>query len=590
MSLLKPGKKVLEKVLGLTALSKNKSKFTATPNGDAEQRKLGLRLLALILMFSSVLTCTLTIVQLATEYQREMHAIDASLLEIERSRLKTIIETVWLMDYALLKPSLDGLVSSEYISYSAFYNEYGKLLVESGTFRKGAIVKTSELPLVRSEPLTKSLINLGKIVIQADLEPVYDRLKRQLLNILVAQTFKTFLTSIFILYIFYRLVTRHLYTIRDFIQYEMRFYDFSHKQLALERDSGQDELQVIVDSINSMQHDLSSNFELLKQENNRRLEAEQAIRGYADDLVQIIDSITEAILVVDISGRLLLINHTGLELLGCAGQYKAAHKRLLLQNLITLSVGSDMRGVDIQALWMDCKRADKPYTFSGFCSINALTTEPMFPVSLTLVPVNFAAGGLQDDGTKNIMLLIKDESSSARLKEISYNATHDYLTGMHNRMAFDTHLAKILQQAEASPAHISLAIIDLDKFKQINDIGGHLAGDRVLQNVASIIHEIAGPQDFSARLGGDEFAIIFRQPLHKSYKLAAMIINRLEELKFIYKQQDLGISASIGLTAVYPGVDLPEKIYSRADQACYSAKHLGGGCIITEERKEKVYG
>ncbi|AKH19771.1 diguanylate cyclase domain-containing protein [Sedimenticola thiotaurini] len=161
--------------------------------------------------------------------------------------------------------------------------------------------------------------------------------------------------------------------------------------------------------------------------------------------------------------------------------------------------------------------------------------------------------------------------NSLRIKHI---AMHDQLTRLPNRLLFDERVSQALAHAKRHQEQVAIAVLDLNKFKPVNDTYGHLAGDYVLQQVASRIRTTLRQEDIVARTGGDEFTILLVgiNSLQDINIIATKLADRLHE-PFIWKGQKLSVGVSIGI-ALYPthGDDLTE-LFHHADIAMYQAKH-----------------
>lgn len=159
---------------------------------------------------------------------------------------------------------------------------------------------------------------------------------------------------------------------------------------------------------------------------------------------------------------------------------------------------------------------------------------------------------------------------------LSYLAHHDVLTGLANRALFEDLLTTSVARAERLRSNFSLLFIDLDNFKDINDSSGHAAGDSLLRTVAERLMAVARQSDTVARLGGDEFAVLI--DVGNSTQDATSAAQRiLDELARPYRldDNDVRISASIGI-ATYPvDGDKAAELLSNADAAMYSAKQAG---------------
>ena len=156
------------------------------------------------------------------------------------------------------------------------------------------------------------------------------------------------------------------------------------------------------------------------------------------------------------------------------------------------------------------------------------------------------------------------------------NARHDPLTGLMNRRAFSSALKQIADHSAHSENRI-LAMIDLDRFKPVNDLYGHAAGDATLQTVAKRLNDEIGAVGKFARLGGDEFAVIFNSSIdaNKAERLTRRLLHRMEEA-VEYEDNQIFISSSVGLVNWKVSSPYAEAL-RRADKALYTAKNSGRG-------------
>jgi diguanylate cyclase (GGDEF)-like protein len=160
--------------------------------------------------------------------------------------------------------------------------------------------------------------------------------------------------------------------------------------------------------------------------------------------------------------------------------------------------------------------------------------------------------------------------------QLSQLARTDYLTGLPNRVHFDTLGSAQLHEARAGTSNLVLALIDLDGFKGVNDVHGHAAGDELLKKVSLRIRSVLTTADLAARLGGDEFAILFGagcdpgQAQAVGDELTRLLKQPFEVAGFVVQ-----ISGSVGLAAFEEAADSFTAIVARADQAMYRAKNAG---------------
>jgi diguanylate cyclase (GGDEF)-like protein/PAS domain S-box-containing protein len=173
---------------------------------------------------------------------------------------------------------------------------------------------------------------------------------------------------------------------------------------------------------------------------------------------------------------------------------------------------------------------------------------------------------------------IQVDVTKARIasQQISYQATHDMLTGLINRYEFENRLADVITDAQQDNSTHVLCFLDLDQFKIINDTCGHVAGDELLRQLGLLLGDNIQPQDTLARLGGDEFAILMKHcSLANAEKTANDVLELIERFQFMWKKNIFSIGVSIGLTEISSRSKDTTEILIRADSACYAAKDLG---------------
>jgi diguanylate cyclase (GGDEF)-like protein len=163
-----------------------------------------------------------------------------------------------------------------------------------------------------------------------------------------------------------------------------------------------------------------------------------------------------------------------------------------------------------------------------------------------------------------LLALVKNESE------------RDLLSGVLNRRGIEQKLDIELQRAGRSGQNISIALIDVDHFKAINDYAGHAAGDSALRDVVSAISGRLRTYDFLGRFGGDEFLLIFP---HTSCSDALIVASRIEQSvrELRIPGAGLPLTISVGLTQATPG-EVASPLLARADKALYNAKNAGRNC------------
>ena len=198
---------------------------------------------------------------------------------------------------------------------------------------------------------------------------------------------------------------------------------------------------------------------------------------------------------------------------------------------------------------------------------------------MTITPVKNRAGAI-----RNFIAVKKDITDRKRAQQdLEDLASRDSLTGLPNRRVF---LEEFETYLNNRPEHAGmLMMLDLDKFKAVNDTYGHLCGDRVLVEFADVLRQSLRDQDLTGRLGGEEFALLL-PGMHseQGMQIAQRLCQRLSETPVHCDDNTLiDITVSIGLTAICSSDRTPEMVIDRADQALYLAKRNG------RNRTEIVY-
>ncbi|BBY57378.1 hypothetical protein MSAR_05140 [Mycolicibacterium sarraceniae] len=176
----------------------------------------------------------------------------------------------------------------------------------------------------------------------------------------------------------------------------------------------------------------------------------------------------------------------------------------------------------------------------------------------------------------SILSVVRDISEVRRLQhQLEQLARTDPLTALLNRRSFTARLGLELDLVQRGQAGLTLLLLDLDNFKDINDRFGHVAGDRVLETVGQVLTEETRPQDVAARLGGDEFCVALINTDADSARDVAQRISR--RIRGICGQdgRPLGISASVGVAQAEEQDKTAEDLLSRVDVLLYQVKSSG---------------
>ena len=184
-----------------------------------------------------------------------------------------------------------------------------------------------------------------------------------------------------------------------------------------------------------------------------------------------------------------------------------------------------------------------------------------------------------------LVLLASAHQSRVSTRKIIRRATSDSDTGLPNRIAFEDSARNALRSIGPTQ---TLAYLDFDHFKLINDTASHEAGDSLIRAIASMLAANLYPQDRLFLIGGDEFAILFQCEGREAELRAQRVLESIESFRSPWNENILSTTASIGLATLRPGQGDFAQLLTQADAACFTAKELGGNriCISDQESPE----
>lgn len=196
----------------------------------------------------------------------------------------------------------------------------------------------------------------------------------------------------------------------------------------------------------------------------------------------------------------------------------------------------------------------------------------------------------RDNETIGTVMVIHDVTElKGMARQLSYQASHDSLTGLINRHEFELQLDKLLASARQNDQQHAMCYLDMDDFKIVNDTCGHIAGDEMLKSITSLLKRQVRETDVLARLGGDEFGILFDScPVEQVSYVVEKMRHAVSEFSFAWEDNVFNASISIGVVPVNRDSGTITDVLSAADSACYVAKERGRNCIhvYTEDDNE----
>lgn len=490
---------------------------------------------------------------LASSWLDEMHA-GPSVLEIE---VLDNAGEIAFRDIETLK------MVNQYLGEERFSREPGsphaplKWISESGVnrvlagervfeYNRDIAVATFMMPIPRQDAClnchgydTNSL--RGAVVFSVSTEDAEKRIQKMRRNLWAIAIFLVLVLGVLLWSVLRISVLKPITSLRDGI---VRIAQ-GDRNIALLR-GRKDELGEVLTSFNKMQEALTV--------------SEARIRA-------VMDNVPEGIVITDDRGRIDTLNPAAERLF----QYSA--KELIGKPINVLETeGRELEHIVEKSLSLDMTHGE----ISGVSrEVTALRKDgEKFPLEATL-------SQMQVGEKRYVVSIMRDITHhKEETAALHYKAMHDPLTGIPNRTLFFDRLEHALSVSKREAGHFALIIMDLDRFKLINDREGHHIGDLVLLEVAARTQKLLRKSDTVARLGGDEFAIILPgMDAHYASQVAEKILQSIRE-PFIIEDKELDLGVSVGV-ALYPKHGSDRAILmKRADEAMYHAKRLKLGSMV----------
>ena len=293
-----------------------------------------------------------------------------------------------------------------------------------------------------------------------------------------------------------------------------------------------------------------------------------------------LDAMGESVITVDAEGRIDYINHAAEGLLGQSFAQVVGKSFAEVASLVDetdrRSLGDPVR---------------KALATGGRVTMGRRAV--LVPANAGLErSVEISVTPLKSDAkeTLGLVLVLHDTSELRGLtRQMSYQASHDALTGLVNRLEFERRLREAMDSAQTGDAAHALCYLDLDRFKVVNDTCGHTAGDNMLREIAAVLKEPVRDSDTVGRIGGDEFALLLVGcPLEKARQIADDVVRSVNDYRFIWKDKIFSVGVSIGLVEIGRGGGSIEDIMNSADSACYVAKKQGGVHVHVYSAREEA--
>jgi diguanylate cyclase (GGDEF)-like protein/PAS domain S-box-containing protein len=293
-----------------------------------------------------------------------------------------------------------------------------------------------------------------------------------------------------------------------------------------------------------------------------------------------LDAMGESVVTVDADGRIDYVNHAAEALLGQRFDQVIGKS---FADVASLVDEADRRSLG--------DPVGKALTSGGRVTMGRravlvpANAGPERSVEISVTPLRYDGPDIA-----GLVLVLHDTSELRGLtRQMTYQASHDALTGLVNRREFERRLQEAMDSAQTGSIGHALAYLDLDRFKVVNDTCGHTAGDNMLREVASLIREAVRDSDTVGRIGGDEFALLLTGcPLEKARQIADDVVRSVNDFRFVWKDKIFNIGVSIGLVEIGRDGGAIEDIMNSADSACYVAKSQGGLHVHVYSAREEA--
>lgn len=320
------------------------------------------------------------------------------------------------------------------------------------------------------------------------------------------------------------------------------------------------------DEIGKLYSGFNAMLEQIAQRERARDLAEEALHREKEHAQVTLQSIGDGVITTDAEGRIRFANAVAAAITGWSpGDMldRPATEVLYLVNELT--------GERLADPVAACMRDGVPLTLAS----NTLLVDR----SGGSRAIEDSAAPIRDRNGRVIgaVVVFHDVSEARALRrQLTYQATHDDLTGLLNRGEFERRLEAALHAAREVGETHGLLYFDVDQFKVVNDTYGHAAGDALLRQAAGLLGQHLRHNDTFARLGGDEFAVLLeRCDMENTMRVAETLRGTIHGFRFAWNDKTFELSVSVGVVNITPASESVGQILSAADLACYAAKDMG---------------
>ena len=507
------------------------------------------RLIVAIVLFSACVIVVMTAIQLDQRYRQELARVEAQFAQIDATHLPSLARSLWATDAEEVRLQVDGMTRLRNVAYVAVHED-GRLLADAG---RRDWTRTIERRYPVRYAYDGQAREVGTLTVVAALDPIHQQLYDRAVHDLLGNALTISLVTIFLFALFHQQVTRHLAAIVAHLRRADPAVAVAPLVLARTPPAEADELDVLVAASHDMQ-----------------LKSRAALGALRDSEARVrllLDSTAEAIYGVGLDGVCMFANPACVRMLGYASEDDLIgcriHERIHHTHADGRPYPADACAVRLAMLdGQACHRDDEVHWRADGSSF----------------PVEYWSHPMTRDGrlVGAVVTFIDISRRKVAEAELHRRAYYDDLTGLPNRMLFGDRLRQALVDAQRHQHTVVLMMLDLDRFKVVNDTLGHAAGDALLDTVAARLRDSLRDTDTVARLGGDEFALLFTRvaDLGQVVHLAERVLAQFSQPATIGGHEVFS-TASVGIVRYPDDCADAESLLRFADAALYHAKEAG---------------
>lgn len=329
----------------------------------------------------------------------------------------------------------------------------------------------------------------------------------------------------------------------------------------------------VTDSNGNLTHWIS-----VQRDITERKRMEQALFAEKELAQVTLQSIGDGVITTDAAGRVSSLNPLAEKLTGWTTKEA---KGLPLNRVFC--VVNEITGIPVENILSEALSKDQIIELVNHNLLIARNGH-QFAIDHSASPIHSSCGTLV-----GAVLVFRDVTQiRTQARQLSWQATHDALTGLINRREFEYQLEQAIFNAQRLNLEHILLFLDLDRFKIVNDTCGHIAGDELLRQVTEQFKTKIRKTDLLARLGGDEFAVILYQcSPQQGIEIAEKLLQSIQSFRFVWQDKSFSLGVSIGLVSINATTQKQEQILSEADAACYAAKDQGRNRVHVYQAQDR---